>query len=63
MVDRRRALHKATVDAVPGRTVIPYAVAVEAMAVHQSPVAATAATGPAARAFGRLWGEVEAALR
>ncbi len=63
MVDRRRALHKATVDAVPDRTVIPYAVAVEAMAVHQAPVAATSPNGPAARAFGRLWAEAETALR
>ena len=63
MVDRRRALHKATVDALPGRVAIPYAVAVEAMAVHQAPVAATTPAAPAARAFNRLWAEVEAALR
>ncbi len=63
MVDRRRALHKATVDAAPDRIVVPYAVAVEAMAVHQAPVAATAPNGPAARAFARLWAEIEAALR
>ncbi len=62
MVDRRRALHRATVDAVPDRVVIPYAVAVEAMAVNQAPVAATAPSGPAARGFSRLWAEVEAAL-
>ncbi len=63
MVDRRRALHKATVDVVPDRVSIPYAVAIEAMAVHQAPVAATAPNGPAARAFNRLWAEVETALR
>jgi len=63
MVDRRRALHKATVDAEPDRVTIPYAVAVEAMAVNRAPVAATAPNGPAARAFNRLWGEVETALR
>ena len=63
MVDRRRALHRATVDASPERGAIPYAVAIEAMAVHQAPVAATTPNGPAARAFNRLWGEVEAALR
>lgn len=63
MVDRRRALHKATVDAGPDRTAIPYAVAIEAMAVHQAPVAATAPNGAPARAFNRLWAEVEGALR
>lgn len=63
MVDRRRALHKATVDALPDRVAVPYAVAIEAMAVHQAPVAATAPNGPPARAFSRLWAAVEAALR
>lgn len=63
MVDRRRALHKATVDAVPDRIAVPYAVAIEAMAVHQAPVAATTPNGPAARAFNRLWAEVESTLR
>lgn len=63
MVDRRRALHKATVDAMPDRVAIPYAVAVEAMAVHQAPVAATTLGAPAARAFNRLWADIEAALR
>ena len=63
MVDRRRALHRTAVDAVPDRIAIPYAVAVEAMAVHQAPVAATTPGAPAARAFSRLWAEVEAALR
>lgn len=63
MVDRRRALHKATVDATPGRVAIPYAVGIEAMAVHQAPVAATAPNGAAARSFNRLWADVETALR
>jgi len=63
MVDRRRALHKATVDGAPDRVAIPYAVGIEAMAVHQAPVAATAPTGAAARSFNRVWAEVEKALR
>ncbi len=63
MVDRRRALHKATVDRAPDRVAIPYAVGIEAMAVHQAPVAATAPNGAAARSFNRVWAEVEAALR
>ncbi len=63
MVDRRRALHRATVDTAAERVAIPYSVDVEAMAVHQAPVAATAPRSLAARAFSRLWAEVEAALR
>lgn len=63
MVDRRRALHKATIAAQPQRAVIPYAVGIEAMAVHQAPVGVTAPNGPAARAFNGLWGAVETALR
>ena len=62
MVDRRRALHKATVATAPDRVAVPYAVAVEAMAVHQAPVAATTPTNPAARSFSRLWAEVETLL-
>ena len=63
MVDRRRSLHKTTVDATPDRPTIPYAVGIEAMAVHQAPVAATAPNGPAARAFNGLWAQAEALLR
>ncbi|MGI4878742.1 MAG: ParA family protein [Janthinobacterium lividum] len=63
MVDRRRSLHRATVDALPDRAAIPYAVGIEAMAVHRAPVAATAPGGAAARAFNGLWGLVESALR
>ena len=63
MVDRRRALHKATADAAPDRVAIPYAVGIEAMAVHQAPVGATAPNSAAARGFNRLWAEVEAGLR
>ncbi|MGI4879242.1 MAG: ParA family protein [Janthinobacterium lividum] len=63
MVDRRRTLHKATVDALPDRDVIPYSVDVEAMAVHQAPIAATAPANPATRAFNRLWAHAEADLR
>lgn len=48
---------------VPDRIAIPYAVAIEAMAVHQAPVAASAPNGLAARAFNKLWAEVEARLQ
>ena len=63
MVDRRRALHRSTVDAAPDRAAIPYAAAIEGMAVHQAPVGATAPAGAAARAFNGLWARVEAELR
>ena len=62
MVDRRRALHKTLVELSPERIAIPYATAVEAMAVHRSPIAARAPSAPAARAFGALWAEVERRL-
>ena len=62
MVDRRRALHKALVDATPDQVAIPYASAVEAMAVHRSPIGAMLPSAPAARAFGALWAEVERRL-
>jgi len=62
MVDRRRALHRTLVDASPGQPAIPYASAVEAMAVHRSPIAARTPSAPAARAFAALWAEVERRL-
>lgn len=62
MVDRRRSLHRALVDASPEQVAIPYATAVEAMAVHRSPIAAKTPSAPAARAFGELWAEVERRL-
>lgn len=62
MVDRRKALHRATVDAAPDRIAIPYASAIEQMAVVQAPIAATAPRAPAARAYAALWSEVERQL-
>ena len=62
MVDRRRNLHKATVDALPDRAAIPYAAAVEAMSVRQEPIAANAPGSPAARAYAALWATVEREL-
>lgn len=62
MVDRRRALHKTLVDLSPERIAIPYASAVEGMAVHRSPIAVKSPSAPAARAFGALWAEVERRL-
>ncbi len=62
MVDRRKTLHRATVDADPGRPAIPYAAAIEAMAATQLPVLAKSPTSPAGRALASLWTEVERAL-
>jgi cellulose biosynthesis protein BcsQ len=62
MVDRRRKLHRETVDRHPERPVIPYSAVVEQMAVHQLPVSAMQPTSAPARAFSGLWSQVEQAL-
>ncbi len=62
MADRRRALHRVAVAEHPDWPAIPYASAVEQMAVHQSPVAALDPRCAAARAFGDLWTRVERRL-
>lgn len=62
MVDRRKSLHRDTIAAAPGRPMIPYAAAVEAMAASRLPVRAKAPASPAARAFAGLWTEVERTL-
>jgi len=62
MVDRRRALHRAAVEAAPDRPLIPYSASVEGMAVRRAPVLATAPASPAARAFVELFTAVERAL-
>jgi cellulose biosynthesis protein BcsQ len=66
MVDRRRRLHRDTVDALLAseprllRTEIPYASAIEQMGVHRAPLGSYAPKNPAAEAYERLWAEVEA---
>jgi hypothetical protein len=62
MVDRRKALHRATIAAAPDRACIPYAAAVEAMAATQTPVLAKSPGAPAAKALTALWTEVERKL-
>lgn len=62
MVDRRKTLHRNTVAARPDRPVIPYAAAIEAMAVSRQPVMARSPSSPAARALGDLWIAIERAL-
>lgn len=62
MADGRRKLHRESIAFHPDWPVIPYAAAIEAMSVHQAPVAVVQPRSPAARAFARLWASVEAAL-
>lgn len=62
MVDARRKLHRETVATHPDWPSIPYSTAVEQMAVHRAPVATFQPASPAARAFARLWAQVEGAL-
>jgi cellulose biosynthesis protein BcsQ len=62
MVDRRRSLHRAMLEAVPQWPVIPMASAVEQMAVRRAPVGVYAARSPAAEAFSSLWQGVERKL-
>jgi chromosome partitioning protein len=62
MVDRRRALHKAVIDAHPAWPIIPMASAIEQMTVRRAPVGAFAGRSPAADAFAALWTGVERKL-
>ena len=62
MVDRRKTLHRETVASAPERLCIPYAAEIEAMAVTQTPVLAKTTATPAAKAFSRLWADVERRL-
>jgi cellulose biosynthesis protein BcsQ len=68
MLDRRKALHreveKQLLEAHPEllATAIPYAAAVERMAVERLPLGAFAARTPAATAYEKLWREVKQRL-
>ena len=62
MADRRRALHKAALDAQPEWPVIPMASVIEQMAVRRKPVGAFAASTAAADSFAFLWRAVERKL-
>lgn len=62
MVDRRRGLHIAALEANPDWPVIPMASAVEQMTVHLAPVGSFAPNSPAGQAFARLWTGVERKL-
>ncbi|AHE53074.1 ParA family protein [Sphingomonas sanxanigenens] len=62
MVDKRRTLHREALAENPGWPAIPYASAVEQMAIERAPVATFAAKSPAALAFSTLWRGVEKRL-
>ena len=59
MVDRRRLLHTAALDAEPRWPVVPAASQLEMMAAHRLPVFLYAPRAPAALAIDRLWSLVE----
>jgi chromosome partitioning protein len=62
MVDRRRKLHAAALEAHPDWPVIPAASIVEAMGTRRQPLGAYAPRSPAAQAFARLWQAIERRL-
>lgn len=62
MVDRRRKLHAAAIEANPDWPVIPMASIVEAMAVRRMAVGGYAGRTASAQAFAQLWQAVERRL-
>jgi cellulose biosynthesis protein BcsQ len=62
LVDRRRAAHKAALDAAPTQHVLPMASLVEQMADRHSPVGAYAPRAPVSAAIAILWKDVERRL-
>lgn len=62
MVDRRRKLHAAALEANPDWPVIPMASIVEAMAARRMPVGSYAGRTPGAQAFAALWQTIERRL-
>ncbi|MFM9851507.1 MAG: ParA family protein [Sphingomonadaceae bacterium] len=62
MVDRRRLVHRAAIDAEPSWPVIPMGSAVEQMAVRRAPIGDFAARTPAGAAFSTLWTGIERKL-
>jgi chromosome partitioning protein len=67
MVDRRRRLHRETVERMVHQddvaaAVVPQSTYVEQMSVRQAPLAAFAPRSSAAEAYAQLWSEVRARL-
>lgn len=63
MVDRRRSIHRAAVEAQPGWPAIPMASAFEAMSERRAPLGAIASrNAPGVKAVADVWSKVEKAL-
>jgi cellulose biosynthesis protein BcsQ len=62
MVDRRRSMHLAALEANPKWPVIPMASAIEAMTARDKPVGSFPARSPAAEALAALWAGIERRL-
>ena len=62
MVDRRRIVHRAAIDAAPKWPVIPMASAVEQMGVRREPLGAFGLRTPAGQAYTALWTGIERKL-
>jgi chromosome partitioning protein len=68
MVDRRKKLHRATVDEVKQKfagvlpSTIPYSSTIEQMGLHRQPVPVFAPRSPATEAYASLWRDIEAHL-
>ena len=62
MLDRRRNLHRAAMDAYPERLTLPYASAVERMAHERKALGALAPGSVPAQAFVELWAATERRL-
>ncbi|HWI30851.1 MAG TPA: ParA family protein [Microbacterium sp.] len=69
MVDRRKTLHRATVEQLPGAhssvtdVVVPATVQIERMGAERAPVGSYAPSAEAARAYGELWMRVKATVK
>lgn len=63
MVDRRRSLHRAAIEAEPGWPAIPMASAFEAMSTRRAPLGAMAGrNAPGVKAVADVWAGVESTL-
>ncbi len=62
MVDRRRTVHRASLEADPDWPCVPMASAVEAMTARLEPIGAFAPRSPAAESLSRLWAGIERRL-
>lgn len=68
MVDRRKALHKETIDELRGKypaileTEVPYGSEFERLAARRAPVESYAPASAAAEVYRRLWREIDARL-